>query len=60
MNVLNSTGLSPYLAYIEKFTSNYVTLRGNCLQLINAQAAIHGAEVDKFKIDNKLILQVAP
>ena len=34
MNVLNSTGLSPFLAYIEHFCSVYTLRRGNCLQLI--------------------------
>jgi hypothetical protein len=31
MNVLNLIGMTPFLAYLEHFTSNYVPLRGNLL-----------------------------
>jgi hypothetical protein len=60
MNILNMTGLSPFLAYIEHFCSNYVNLRGNVLSLINLEASKHKARVELFEITNEDIFKPAP
>jgi len=37
MNVLNITGLTPFLAFIDHFTNSYVTLRGVALAQITKE-----------------------
>jgi hypothetical protein len=35
MNILNGTGMTPFLAYIEQFTSKYYALKETMLQQVN-------------------------
>lgn len=51
MNCLDENGLSPFLAYINKFCSSYVTVKGKMMVLMNAEAAVHGAQYGRYKID---------
>jgi len=45
-------GLSPFLAYIEKFTTNYQILRGKMFNLVIRESNLHNDKVSKYSISN--------
>ena len=51
MNSLDENGLTPFLAYIEKFCSSYATVKGQMMVLMNAEAAVHGTQYSRYKVD---------
>ena len=51
MNNLNDDGLTPFLAYINEFCSSYVTIKGKMMVLMNAEAAVHGTQYSRYKVD---------
>lgn len=55
MNILNSTGMTPFLSYIEVFTTQYYTLKADMLQLVNSQADEHKDKIDNYKITNETL-----
>ena len=57
MDVLDDNGLTPFLAYIEYFCSRYPSLRGDMMQLVNAEAQKHGTKFDKYKLDNQSLFE---
>lgn len=57
MNVLNHMGLSPFLAYIEQFATQFPTLRSTMLQLVNFEAAKHKDQVMKYEITNLILFE---
>jgi len=57
INVLDDNGLTPFLAYTEHFCSRYPSMRGEMLQLVNAEARKHGKHFDKYKLDNQSLFE---
>ena len=57
INILSDNGLTPFLAYIEHFCSRYPSLRGEMMQLVNAEAHKHGVSFHKYKLDNQSLFE---
>lgn len=51
MNSLDDDGLTPFLAYINKFCSSYAALKGKMMVLMNAEAVVHGTQYKHYKVD---------
>lgn len=52
MNTLDDFGLTPFLAYVRHFCSTYHDLRADLVQLLNTEAARHGKNFGKYRVDN--------
>lgn len=60
MNILDSTGMTPFLVFFQKFTNDYANIRATMLGLVDVEAAKHQGVVSKYEINNEILFNAVP
>ena len=60
MNPLNDSGLTPFLAYINHFSSQYDTVKARMMVLMNEEAVKHKTNYGKYSVDLKKLFTAQP